>query len=297
MHDSSHSRKHVARAQPWLGTFVEIRVECANQSRWQVMSALDAAFAEVATIHRLMSRQQHGTDVGALGAAAVGETVAVDPRTAEVLYLALELQRESEGRFDIERREPGMRVRRRKWPGPAWSIAGPDAVRVLRRAELDLDGIAKGYAVDRAISILESRALGATVNAGGDLRTCSGWNAPLLVRVPRGAGALVDLGWLSSGAFASSQAGAQPRGGPELAGTGIDDRRPGKRALPTMTVGVAASTCATADALTKVVAVDPEFAARMLWRHRASAWMLRESAGEMLMQCLGVPPSVKLDAA
>ncbi len=261
------------------------------------MSALDVAFDEVETIHRLMSRQQHGKDMVALGVAAVGETVKVDPRTAEVLYVALELQRESEGRFDIERREPGIGVRRRERPGPAWSIAGPDAVRILRRAELDLDGIAKGYAVDRAISILESRALVATVNAGGDLRTCGGSTAPLWVRVPCGAGALVNLGRLESGAFASSQAGVLPRGGPELAGTGIDDRRPGKRVLPTMTVSVAAPTCAAADALTKIVAVDPEFADHMLDRYRASAWMLRETAGELRMQCLGVPPIVALDAA
>jgi len=276
---------------------VEIRIECANQSRWQMMSALDAAFAEVETIHRLMSRQQHGRDMVALGVAAVGETVKVDARTAEVLCLALELQQESAGRFDIERQDPRMRVHTRERPGPAWSIAGPNAVRILRRAAIDLDGIAKGYAVDRAIAILESRAQVATVNAGGDLRTCGGSTAPLLVRVPCGAGALVNLGRLESGAFASSQAGVLPSGGPEFAGTGIDDRRPGRRALPTMTVSVAAPTCATADALTKIVAVDPEFADHMLGRHRASAWMLRETAGELRMQCLGVPPIVALDAA
>ena len=297
MHDFSHSRNHVARAQAWLGTFVEIRIDCANQSRWQVMSALDAAFAEVETIHRLMSRQQHGKDMVALGVATVGETVAVDARTAEVLGLALELQQQSAGRFDIERRPAGRRACAREWSGPAWSIAGPNAVRVLRRAAIDLDGIAKGYAVDRAIAILESRSLVATVNAGGDLRTCGGSTAPLLVRGPCWASGLVNIGRLESGAFASSQAGVLQTGGPELAGTGIDDRRPGRRVLPVMTVSVAAPTCATADALTKVVAVDPEYSVPMLERHCAGAWILKENAGELLMQCLGVPPVVTLDAA
>lgn len=297
MHASSPAPDRIARAQPWLGTFVEMRVEGAGQSRWQVMSALDAAFAEVEAIHRLMSRQQHGRDLVVLGAAAVGETVEVDRRTAEVLGLALELHRQSAGRFDVERRDPGRPARTRDRPGPAWALAGPDAVRILRRADLDLDGIAKGYAVDRAIAILESRGMVATVNAGGDLRTNGGSAASLLVRGPTEACGLVDFGRLESGAFATSRAGMPPCGGPELAGTGIDDRRPGSRPLATMTVSVAAPSCATADALTKVVAVDRSFAAGMLERHGAGAWILTESAGDLRMQCLGVPPAGKLDAA
>jgi len=297
MHDSSHSCKHVARAQPWLGTFVEIRLECAHRPRWQLMAALDAAFAEVEAIHRLMSRQEHGTDMVALAVAAVGETVVVDPRTAEVLCLALELQQQSGGRFDIERREAGKRARTHEWPEPAWAIAGANAVRVLRRADLDLDAIAKGYAVDRAIAILESRALVATVNAGGDLRTCGGSSAPLLVRGPCGAGRLVTFGRLESGAFASSQAGVLPGSGAELAGTGVDDRRPRGRPLPAMTVSVAAPTCAAADALTKIVAVDASFAVGMLRHHRASAWILQESAARLRMHRIGVPAGMACDVA
>lgn len=261
------------------------------------MSALDAAFAEVETVHRLMSRQQHGRDMVALGMAAVGEAVAVDPRTAEVLCLALELRQESAGRFDIECQDPRNQARARERPGPAWAVAGPNTVRILRRAALDLDGIAKGYAVDRAIAILESRGLVATVNAGGDLRVCGASTAPLLVRSAWGASGLVNIGRLESGAFASSQAGALPGIGPELAGDGIDDRRPCGRPLPAMTVSVAAPTCAVADALTKIVAVDPGFAAPMLERHGASAWILQDHAGELRMRCLGVPPVVTLDAA
>lgn len=288
---------HVMRAQPWLGTFVEIRAEATRLSRWHVMSAIDAAFAEVATIHRLMSRQEQGSDLVRLAAADVGQVVPVDARTGEVLRLALELQTDSGGRFDPERPDHADGSRKRRRPGPAWMLDEPNAVRILRRATVDLDGIAKGYAVDRAIATLQSRGIAATVNAGGDLRTTEATDEHLLVRSPLAAGGLVSIGRLRAGAFATSQSSVSTGNPAELAGAGIHDRRVRKAALPLMSVSVAAATCAVADALTKVVAVDSDFAANMLERREATAWILREFDGELRMQRLGCSSVVVLNAA
>lgn len=291
------SSNHFTRAQPWLGTFVEIRTEATRLSRWHVMSAIDAAFADVAAIHRLMSRQEQGTDVVNLAQADVGEVVPVDVRTAEVLRLALELRDESAGRFDPERPIHPDHCRTFERCKPAWALDGPTAVRILRRATLDLDGIAKGYAVDRAIELLQSRGIAATVNAGGDLRTTESFDEQLVVNCPLAAGGLVHVGRLREGAFATSQSTVLPGSESELAGAGISDRRARNGQLPLMTVSVAAPTCAVADALTKVVALDSDFAHGMLGNRGATAWILREFDGALHVQRLGSASIVTLNAA
>jgi FAD:protein FMN transferase len=290
-------RNHLSRAQPWLGTFVEIRAEAAGRSRWHALSVIDTAFAEVATIHRLLSRQERGTDVVALARAGVGQVVQVDWRTVEVLRLALELRDASGGRFDPERPDQSAAGGEVGPRAPAWSIEGSDAVRVLRRAELDLDGIAKGYAVDRAIAVCQSAELRATVNAGGDLRSSGAFDDPLLIRAPTDDGSLVNLGRLRKGAFATSQSRVRPGFDTGFAGAGIRDPGMHRRLLPLMSVGVAASSCAVADALTKVVAVDPDAAGATLDTYAAAAWILRVFDGALHMRHQGSTAIVTRDAA
>jgi thiamine biosynthesis lipoprotein len=287
----------VTRAQPWLGTCVEIRAEAARLPRWQVMSAIDAAFGEIAAIHRLLSQQEHGADCVKLAQAQAGDAVSVDARTAEVLRLALNLRRESAGAFDPERSEPRACGTPLDHASPAWSVEDGPTVHVHRRAAIDLDGIAKGYAVDRAIDVLRVQGIAATVNAGGDLRTTRDCNEPLFVRCDIARGGLVSLGRLTTGAFASSQSRVQQNVDTELAGTGIDDRRSGGGHVPLMVIAVAAPTCAVADALTKVVAVDPEAALGLLESRDATAWILRELAGELRMRQLGSSSIVTVDVA
>lgn len=290
--------KVVRRMQPWLGTFVEIRAEASRLPRWGVMSAIDAAFGEIATVHRLLSRQERGADYVRLTEAEAGDVIKVDPRTAEVLRLALDLRSESAGAFDPERREHRQPDPASDDQGPSWSLEDGRMVRIHRRSAIDLDGIAKGYAVDRAIDGLRSNGVAATVNAGGDLRTTRDCSEPLFVRcdtVLRSG--LVSLGRLATGAFASSQSRMRNDFDSDLAGAGIDDRRAGGRRPPPMVVGVAAPTCAVADALTKVVAVDPEAALEMLGRRDATAWILRELAGALHIKRLGSSSIVTVDVA
>jgi thiamine biosynthesis lipoprotein len=327
----------VRRAQPWLGTLVEIHADGAGQSRWRLMAAVDAAFAEIATIHRLMSRQERGTDLQAIGAARAGQSIRVDRRTAEVLSLALELRTQSGGRFDPESRSGrpaeqrvgqseqrvGLREQhigpsgtRIRWSGqrveqarhrdgpsgndtlaePAWTLEGPDRLRIHRPAVPDLDGIAKGYAVDRAIALLQAHCLSATVNAGGDLRVCSEAAAPMLIRSPLVEGAFLRVGALHSGAFATSVTTIDPEAESVFASNGICDPRSRRRRLPRMTVSVAAPTCAVADALTKVVAISPAAAVPLLAQYDASAWIVGERAGRPCVRRLGCSTRVTTDA-
>lgn len=296
MHNSMVADSSVfRRAQPWLGTCVEIRAAAWGLPRWAVMSAIDAAFGEIAAVHRLLSRQERGADYVRLTEAAVGDVIKVDVRTAEVLRLAFDLQSESAGAFDPERREHRQADAAPDDPRPAWSLEDGEMVRIRRRASIDLDGIAKGYAVDRAIDGLCAHGVAATVNAGGDLRTTRDCSEPLFVRCDTVRGGLVSLGRLGAGAFATSQSRIHLGRDCDLAGTGIDDRRTGGQRVPLMVVGVAAPSCAVADALTKVVAVDPEAALGMLETRDATAWILRELTGALHITQLGSSSIVTVD--
>jgi thiamine biosynthesis lipoprotein len=290
-------RDLVRRAQPWLGTLVEVRVDAAGAARRQLTTIVDAAFAEIGAIHRLMSRQERGTDVAAIARAGTGRSVRVDPRTADVLRVALALYHESGGRYDPDR------SRRRRGAldpapcGPAWEVSGRDHVRILRRGDLDLDGIAKGFAVDRAVDILAGESARGGVNAGGDLRCFGEFTQPLFVRSPLAGGALLCVGRMTAGSFATSDSRAEADSGPRPASPGIRDPRPGARPLRRMTVGVAAEQCIVADALTKVVAVAPEAASPILAAYGASAWIVDERQGMPRVRRCGSSAHVQTQAA
>ncbi|MDV6320932.1 FAD:protein FMN transferase, partial [Chromohalobacter sp. HP20-39] len=76
------------------------------------------------------------------------------------------------------------------------------------RASMDLGGIAKGYAVDRAIEVMRALAIErAVVNAGGDLRHHGARPMTVQVRDPRNAARIAVTVTLDNAALASSTAG------------------------------------------------------------------------------------------
>jgi len=87
--------------------------------------------------------------------------------------------------------------------GPAWMI-----VKSIEKAGLDVGGIAKGYAVERAIKVLQNNHIeDALINAGGDmfcLGTKSGRPWTVGVQHPRLPGELVNVLALSNIAVATS---------------------------------------------------------------------------------------------
>lgn len=166
-----------------LGTLVEIQVPQANGA---AQAAVAAAFAEIARIEALMSPHVPGSDVARLSLSA--EPLEVSADTATVLTLGLEIAQASQGAFDltlgrlkdlwdIEGEAP--QVPDDEAIAAALGGIGPDALRLQGRMvdkaaphlAVDLGGIAKGYAIDRAIAILREAGIeNASVNAGGDLR-------------------------------------------------------------------------------------------------------------------------------
>lgn len=222
------SSNSLRRARPLLGTLVDIRVEASTGA-----GAIEAAFAALAQVHRLMSAQDPASDVGRINnRGRAGRAVPVHPWTREVLTRARELSEATDGLFDC--------------------FAG---------GQLTLDGIAKGFAVDQAVAVLRRKGVAwGTVNAGGDLRVFGARPEP--VHVKDAEGRLFSAGVLREESIATSAAAS------------ILDPRNGRACPGGATFSVIAADCMTADALTKVVALDPAASAGVLARCGARAIVL-----------------------
>lgn len=273
----------VRRAHPLLGTLVEIVAHGKNSAHLE--GAIDAAFTAVAHVHRLMSFHDPLSDVSWINRHAFYQSARVHPLTWHVLKYAQEFSRESNGVFDITTARQLV-----KWsylPRPdvppgngSWrDIVLEDAchVRFRRRVIIDLGGIAKGFAVDRAVEALKHKGVEAgIVNAGGDLRTFGSSPQLIHLRHPgqpaRVAGAvrLRERAMATSGIYFKRRKHSGHYVSPLL--NGCTRQSAGEQ----ISVTVGATNCMTADALTKVVFALRERAAPLLARYSADAVLLEQ---------------------
>jgi FAD:protein FMN transferase len=267
----------VSRARPLLGTLVEIAVRGVQDPD----PAIEAAFGAVAEVHALMSYHDPRSDVSRMNRQAHRRPVAVNSKTHEVLEAALEWSRRTDGAFDVsvapQLERQGLLPRR--WLGAAegrWSdircLPGR-RVRFVRALRIDLGGIAKGYAVDRACDVLRAHGIGsALVNAGGDLRVLGAVGWPIVVRHPGEPGQRLPLCEVADGAVATSAGYFLPQRGRRLRAL-VDGRSRTPREWRG-SVSVSAATCAQADVLTKVVGLLGARALPLLTRVGATACLI-----------------------
>jgi thiamine biosynthesis lipoprotein len=247
------------RAQPWLGTLVEVTLAPDADPQ-----AASAAFAQIALVHRLMSFHCADSDVARFNSAAVGAVIALDRHTWNVLDLADKVAQASSGCFDVAC-APKL-VEWRYLPAPvapppyvpgtrAYELMTECRVRKCAPAWIDLGGIAKGYAVDLAIGALEQHgAAGGCVNAGGDLRVFGAAAWPVSVRSPSdpaAAGARFELRDAAIATSATYFSAKRLEAGAAV--SALVDGRDGRAMTAQVSVTVRAPSCAVADALTKVV--------------------------------------------
>jgi len=219
-----------------LGTFVAIEAQASRPGA--AIRGVAAAFAAFATVERLMHPTRAGSDLAALADCPPGRALSVHPWTFDVLELCRRLYESSQGAFD-----PCLDIA----SGRMSDLEILTDRRLVPRARLcvDLGGIAKGYAVDRAVQAL--RAAGCSdglVNAGGDLAVFGERQHAIVCRTAEGVGMLFEL---RDGALATSDTAATERP-PEHRGYyhGLD-----RRAAVQGRVTVTAPRADVADALTK----------------------------------------------
>jgi len=275
-------RTRVQRAQPWLGTLVEIAAE--GPSPTKVNEAIKRAFARVAAIHAAMSFHDAGSELSRVNRHAARDWVALSDDLARVFGAALDFAAASDGLFDPSVApwlvETGHLPRHPDMPAdatPGWRAVelDGDRVRFARPLLVDFGGIAKGYAVDEALAVLRDAGMAsARVNAGGDLARFGGSPEPIRVRHPSQPTLSLHLADLQNGAVATSAGYYQA----EAAASPLRHPHTGGELCRTLSVSVLAPTCLAADALTKVVAADPLCASALLGRHGAQAILIDPSS-------------------
>ena len=264
---------------------MSIRVEGLAEE--EAHRAIDAAFAEIATVYRRMSFYDPASDISRLNCNAARQRVEVHPWTNFVLEQAQRFSEASEGCFDIS-----VGAELVKWgmlPAPveesvpqsgSWrdiELLPGSRVAFHRPLWIDLGGIAKGFAVDRAIECLaEHGPSRSVVNAGGDIRVKGSEAEPIRLGAPGIEGGAPVLELTDGSAAGSSSALTRRRHGGDLCGPHVD----GSRRSPVLVgrfVCVIAEQCIAADALTKVVMARGELSARVLRKFSASAY-IKDSA-------------------
>ncbi|MFA9459437.1 FAD:protein FMN transferase [Thiohalorhabdus sp. Cl-TMA] len=175
-----------------LGTLVEITAVGMEKEAFH--AAAGAAFREMRRIHDALGPTDEDSALAAFNRAERGEWTPLDGPLSALLPRALSVQRASANAFNPHL---GRLVALWGFRAPPFPEAPPageavdalldqgagDRALALRRhdallarltrpgAALDLGGIAKGYAVDRATAVLAAHGVeNALINAGGDLR-------------------------------------------------------------------------------------------------------------------------------
>jgi FAD:protein FMN transferase len=287
----SHSNIEIRRCRPLLGTFVEITA-CGRDERLLVRG-IEGGFDAIERVNRLMSFHDPLSDVSRMNRDAFPKGVNVHPWTWQVMKASKRFADESLGTFDITvapwLTKWNYLPRRRYQFGPTASSRDIFLRRnyeVFFRRELivDLGGIAKGFAIDRAVDALKENGIGCgIVNAGGDLRTFGSASQLIHLRHPmdpiRVAGAvrLRERAMATSGIYFERRKYRGKYVGPLL------DGRTGQAGRELISVSVAAAECMAADALTKVVFALREKAAGLLAQYQADALLLERDGAPSWM--------------
>ncbi len=273
-------------SEPHMGTLFQITLIADSQA--QADRAARAAFARIAELDGIMSDYRPASELMQLCAKAGGEAVSVSDDLFFVLKRAREVARLSDGAFDITV-GPLSRLWRQSrrtqlLPAPdilaaARARVGWENVILDRKAQtvkllkpkmqLDLGGIAKGYAADEAHKVLKKHGVTrAIVAAGGDVTASdappgeAGWIVGIVPLKPGG-----PMPWfrLKNGSISTSGDLNQFAVIDGKRYSHIVDPRTGLGLPGQMSVSVVAPDGITADSLTKVACIlGPEKALPIL---------------------------------
>jgi thiamine biosynthesis lipoprotein len=258
-----------------MGTIVSVTVLTPDDEAGR--AAIEAAFAEIERVEALTTRYSDESEISRLNAMDGCTDEPVGAEVARLVARSLAFAEASGGAFDITV-APLMDI----WTGPEGGLVPPDEPRLLAALEdvdwsrvrvdtvagtltmpagtkLDLAGVAKGYAVDRATDALRGLDIGTgVVDAGGDVGfvgtppNSEAWRVG--VKHPRGEG-IIGVAMVDAGSVATSGDYQHFSVVDGVRYHHILDPSTGWPASGLMSVTVAAGSAADADALATAVFV------------------------------------------
>ncbi|MBT4375340.1 MAG: FAD:protein FMN transferase [Nitrospina sp.] len=254
---------HIKRCKPLLGTYVEVSVSSESDDN-ALLDITGYVFSEIQRIENLMSFHNPDSELSYVNREAYRHSCPISKDMEEVLTAALTLSKITNGIYDISIAPtlvrngllpdylPNVDDEQANWQDV--SIVNGN-ISFKRKALLDLGGIAKGYAVDRALCMVENLVENITVNAGGDLRMkeWSGQSVGIKASNAKGLKSIIRTP-MHQAALATSGNYYMDRNKNSIFHSSTKKAVKDKRS-----VSVFASSCMLADALTKVAFLDINF--------------------------------------
>ena len=292
----------VADSRILMDTLVTIKAW--GDDATQIQRLLDEAFGEIARLEGAMSTQRRDSEVGRINERAFGEWMTMSSDVASVLGRALFFSRLSDGACDVTI-GPVMRLWGFSTMVPrvpdedeiaaALERVGTDKIEVNERRVrllqegmvLDLGGIAKGYAVDRAVTLLEKGgASGGLVEAGGDLRFFGtkpgGKRWRIALAHPRKLSTLIEIGGVPLHSVATSGDYERFFEAEGIRYHHLLDPRTGRPARSAISATVWARTCMDADMLsTALFVMGPEGIPWIEGLDEVEGLVIYEAGGEL----------------
>ncbi|MFO7606729.1 MAG: FAD:protein FMN transferase [Desulfurivibrionaceae bacterium] len=212
----------VSRTGLAMGTYVSITA--IHSSRSEAENAIDSSFEEIGRLSAILSRHDMDSPVSALN--STGKLASAPREVVEMVARSIYYHRQTDGAFDITVK-PLVELYRTIFQaggkpsdsevGNALRLVGLEQLRLngdnlsfkRKGMGITLDGIAKGYIVDRVSELLSARGIGNhLINAGGDIRTngLAGRGKPWTVAIqdPEKRRQYPEVLTMTSGAIATS---------------------------------------------------------------------------------------------
>jgi len=278
---TTHQRVHgwitvVRQPRAVMGTTCTLAVVVPHQEQANADDVLQEAETALRMVEARMSTWLAESEISRFNAAATGQEFLLSPDSLDVLRAAREAAALTSGTFDATCRpvielwkqaghhgvpptELELACARDASSWEVIELTDKGAIRQTASACVDLSGLAKGYAIDRAAEALGQAGIaGGLVDVGGDLvcfgRPADGEFWPVDVKDPFGPGRLAQI-HISEGAVATSGNYARYV---TIAGKRyghIIDPRVGRPTEAVQSVTVVAPTAVTADIWATAISV------------------------------------------
>jgi thiamine biosynthesis lipoprotein len=162
-----------------MGTIFEISVARAEEK--YAGQAARAAFQEIDRLETLFSRFNACSEVSQINRLKPGESMAIGLETYECLKAAALISAETGGAFDVNFRSPTKLKAYEVFPARTGFVIeiqkSPDGM-ARKSVDLDLGGIGKGYALDKARAVLSDWGIERVLLHGGTSTALAVGSAP-----------------------------------------------------------------------------------------------------------------------
>jgi FAD:protein FMN transferase len=288
---ATRSDATVSRAAFLMGTACEITVPAASAP------SIEAAFSEIGRIETHVSTWRPASELSRLNAAPLNEPVPLSPELVELIEESMRWARETGGAFNPLVGEAIA----------AWQTRGAGAVpdetviaaaaASARFGNLELDraagvavkravtrfeegGFGKGYALDRAVAVLEAKGVASAIlNFGGQIATFGGGKHRVVIADPDSRETPAVEVTIGEGSLSTSSGSEKSF---EVGGrrfSHIIDPRSGEALSPSGSVSVFDRSAMTADVLsTALYVMGPTDGLRWADEHGVAALYLTPSA-------------------